>query len=84
MLVLQRKAGEAIHIGDDIIITITEIGSDKVKIAIDAPKSIPIVRQELLTAADTNKESIATQSDISLLKNILANKKNNPKNQGNP
>lgn len=56
MLVIQRKKKESFVIGDDIIITIVEVSNDKVKIAIDAPKDIPIVRSELIDAANMNKE----------------------------
>ncbi|GLI33523.1 carbon storage regulator CsrA [Desulforhabdus amnigena] len=47
MLVLTRKSGESIRIGDDIEIVITEIDRKKVKIAIRSPKHIPIYRSEL-------------------------------------
>lgn len=69
MLILQRKAGEAIHIGEDIIIRISEIGSDRVKVAIDAPREYSIVREELITAAETNKQSAGV--DISVIQNML-------------
>lgn len=69
MLILQRKAGETIRIGEDIIIRISEIGADRVKIAIDAPKGLPIMREELLTAAQTNQQSAATV-DLTTLTSI--------------
>lgn len=69
MLILQRKAGEAIHIGEDIIIRISEIGSDRVKVAIDAPREYSIVREELITAAETNKQSAGV--DISVIHSML-------------
>lgn len=79
MLVLQRKENQSFVIGDDIKVTILEINNDKVKIAIDAPKSIPIMRTELLAAADTNREAAASsQKSITELKNIFL-KNNAPK-----
>lgn len=57
MLILQRKKNQSIAIGNDIKITILDVGSDNVKIAIEAPKSIFIVRSELLEAANANKEA---------------------------
>lgn len=51
MLILQRKTGESICIGDDIRITVTDTSGDKVKLAIEAPKCIPIAREELVEAA---------------------------------
>ncbi|GIN85249.1 hypothetical protein J6TS2_16350 [Heyndrickxia sporothermodurans] len=47
MLVLTRKKGEAIKIGDDIEIKIVSIQGDQIKIGINAPKSIEIHRQEI-------------------------------------
>ena len=47
MLILRRKKDESILIGDNIRITIVECGSEGVRIAIDAPKQISILREEL-------------------------------------
>lgn len=48
MLVLSRKPGEAISLGKDIRISIISIDSDRVKIGIDAPQELKILRAELL------------------------------------
>lgn len=68
MLILQRKKGESIQIGDNIIISVSEVSGDRVKLAIDAPLSVPVLRTELLEAADSNKEA----ADVSpqLLKDL--------------
>jgi carbon storage regulator len=50
MLVLSRKKGERIVIDDDITITVVEIRSDKVKLGIEAPKDVPVHRQEVYDA----------------------------------
>ena len=47
MLILTRKLGERITIGDDIIITLLEIKGSQVKMGIEAPKSVSIHRQEI-------------------------------------
>lgn len=57
MLILQRKKNQSITIGSDITITVSDISGDQVKLAIDAPRSIPIARSELLEAAEANKEA---------------------------
>ncbi len=47
MLVLSRKESEKIRLGDDIIITIVRVAGDKVRIGIEAPASVPVLRREL-------------------------------------
>lgn len=62
MLILQRKVGESIIIGDNITITVQSISSDKVKIAIDAPKDVQIIREELKIAEESNREAAAVSN----------------------
>ena len=47
MLVLSRKASERILIGDEVVITVVRIGPNSVRIGIDAPQSMNIVREEV-------------------------------------
>lgn len=49
MLVLSRERNERIFVGEDIVITIADVRGDKVRIGIDAPAEIHIVREELVT-----------------------------------
>ena len=73
MLILQRKKNQTITIGTDITITVTDIGNEQVKLAIDAPRSIPIARGELLEAAAANKEAAALSKEaIAHLADVLA------------
>lgn len=62
MLVLRRKKNESLLIGDNIRITILECGGDGVRIAIDAPKQISIIREELSEAVQSNKKAIAPKN----------------------
>lgn len=47
MLVLSRKPGEQIRVGDNITITVVEVRGNRVKIGIEAPRSVGVVRSEL-------------------------------------
>ena len=48
MLVLSRKLGEKIFISDNICITVVDIDRGKIRLGIEAPRDVPIFRQELL------------------------------------
>jgi carbon storage regulator len=50
MLVLSRKVGEKIHIGDDIVLTVVYIDKGKVRLGVDAPRNVSVLRDELLPA----------------------------------
>jgi len=50
MLVLSRKTGEAIRIGDDIIVRVVEIRGDKVRLALEAPRTVSVHREEIYDA----------------------------------
>jgi carbon storage regulator CsrA len=51
MLVLSRKVGERIHVGDDIVLEIRRIAGNRVTLALAAPRSVRILRGELDAAA---------------------------------
>ena len=62
MLVLTRKAGETFYLGEDIKITVQQIRGDGVRIAIDAPREVQILRSELKEAREINRESALPQA----------------------
>ncbi len=59
MLILSRKIDQAIKIGEDIEIAITKIEGDSVKIGITAPRSIAILRKEILEEMESSNKAAA-------------------------
>ena len=57
MLILSRKKGESIKIGDDIEIFVAEIKGDKVRLGISAPDDMKICRTELYLTVENNREA---------------------------
>jgi len=84
MLVLSRKPGEAIRIGDDIEISVVEVRGDTVRIGINAPRNVPVFRMELLAeVAKTNLESVkAAPQAMDVLKTLL--RREDDSNGGDP
>ena len=78
MLVLRRKKNESLLIGDNIRITIIECDADGVRVAIDAPKQVSILREELSEAEQTNKSALAPNvNSVMLLQSILKQRTDN-------
>jgi len=78
MLVLSRKIGESIIIGDNIEVKVLKIESGTVKIGIIAPTNVKIYRQEIYqTVAEQNKKTISeivnSPDDLKHLKEVLKN-----------
>lgn len=65
MLVLSRKVGETIWIGDDVELVITEVKGDYVKVGVRAPRTVDIIRGELRNeVSDANKEAVVKSIDL--------------------
>ncbi len=62
MLVLSRKKNESIIINNDIKIVVVEIRGDKVRLGVEAPREVPVHRQEVYEAIQRSNE--ATDSSI--------------------
>src|SRR3954467_5848273 len=60
MLVLSRKLGEKIYISDNICITVVDIDRGKIRLGIEAPRDVPIYRQELLPLNHPRPDGTAT------------------------
>ncbi|RDY71532.1 carbon storage regulator [Halobacillus trueperi] len=71
MLVLNRKEGESVRVGDEVTITVVSVEGGQVKLGIDAPKSVGIHRQEVYVAIEKeNAEAANVSGDLlDLLKN---------------
>lgn len=69
MLVISRKKGESLLIGDDIEITVVKTDDNSVKLSISAPKSVTILRKELYKEVEQENKNAAAV-DISMLKNM--------------
>lgn len=77
MLILTRKLGERITIGDDIVITLLDIKGSQVKLGIHAPKSINIHREEIYEKIrmENLKSSDVSVSELSRAASLLRLKK---------
>jgi len=73
MLILTRKLNEKIRIGDDISVTLLEIRGAQVKLGVDAPKGVPILREEIYERIrEENLKSAAVEaSDLSQATSLL-------------
>jgi carbon storage regulator len=69
MLVIRRRAGEAVLIGDTVEITIVDVTASRVKLGIEAPVDIPILRKEIQLAARQNVAAAegASPADVEML-----------------
>ncbi|MPV39195.1 carbon storage regulator CsrA [Georgenia subflava] len=64
MLVLSRRVGEQIVIGDDIVLTVVDVRNDTVRLGIDAPRSVSVNRAEVRQAVEeANREAAAAVDD---------------------
>jgi carbon storage regulator len=64
MLVLSRRAGESVVIGDGVTVSVLEVRGDVVRIGIDAPRSVAVHRAELLVELEqSNKEAASPSED---------------------
>jgi len=62
MLVLTRKIGEKIYLGDDVVITVTAISGQQVRLGFTAPPEVAILRNELLVRGVSTADAVETQT----------------------
>ena len=63
MLILSRKTGESLFLGEKVEVTVLDVSGDKVKIGITAPSDIRIIRRELIETEKANLEAAFTRPD---------------------
>ncbi|AEF17907.1 MULTISPECIES: carbon storage regulator CsrA [Thermoanaerobacterium] len=72
MLILTRKIGQSLIIGDDIEVMVVGIDGENIKIGISAPKDVTVMRKELLEVKDENKKAInIDKSSLKMLEKII-------------
>ena len=81
MLILTRKIGESIVIGENIVVKVVETGKNSIRIGIDAPKEITVLRQEVYESIQ--KENILSskgqKSDIAKAAQLFGSKESKKK-----
>ena len=70
-MILQRKAGESLVIGDDITIRVISVDGARVRLAIDAPGDVSILRSELIIARAANRDSAREEAAPTELLDLL-------------
>ncbi len=63
MLVLSRKIGEKIHVGDDVTLEVRRVAGNRVTLAVHAPREVRIVRGELIAAALEIEAALTEEDD---------------------
>ena len=82
MLILRQKKNEILLIGENIRITVIECAGDGVRLAIDAPKQISILREELSEAEQSNKTALTPDFDSVLALQSLLKQKSQSGTEG--
>src|SRR3954471_13970135 len=66
MLVLTRRSGESVMIGDDVVITVLEVRGDVVRLGIDAPRTVQVHREEIYRELQAANRAAASPSDTAV------------------
>ena len=67
MLVLTRRVGQSVMIGDDVVVTVLEIRGDLVRIGINAPRTLAVHREEVFRELQKANQEAAASSDQAAL-----------------
>jgi len=63
MLILTRRVGETLMIGDKVAITVLEVKDNRVRVGINAPKEVPVHREEIYLRIKNEEENAASSSE---------------------
>ncbi len=63
MLILSRRVGESITIGDDIVVTVVAVGGNQIRLGIEAPRRVRVLRQEIVQAIQDENHAAANAAD---------------------
>ena len=66
MLIITRRPGEKIMLGDDIVVHVMEIVGNSVRVGIQAPRSVPVYREEIWTAVKEENQAAAAAETTTL------------------
>jgi carbon storage regulator len=67
MLIITRRPGEKIMLGDDIVVHVMEIVGNSVRVGIQAPRSVPVYREEIWNAVrEENRAAADAPADLPL------------------
>lgn len=84
MLILSRRLGESVTIGDDIVVTVAGISGNQIRLGISAPKAVRVLREEIYKAIQKENQSAATAADPkSRLEGALRQFRGQPQEESN-
>jgi carbon storage regulator len=66
VLIITRRAGERIMVGDEVVVEVTEVVGNSVRIGIGAPRSVPVYREEIYTAVRDENRAAADAAPVEL------------------
>jgi carbon storage regulator len=67
MLVLTRRSGESVMIGDDVVVTVLEVRGDVIRLGIGAPRDIQVHREEVYRELQAANQEAASPTDDAVL-----------------
>ena len=72
MLIITRRPGEKVMLGDDVVVEVIEVSGSSVRIGIAAPRSVPVYREEIYTAIKSENTAAAAADPAQLPEELRA------------